>query len=99
MARKVDERAKEEMRKMFHEGKTYKEIAERLGFSYKTVAFHLRKMGLKRKTTDEKKDMIRKLYEKGYKVDEIARMVGLSRSKVFYHLKKMNVKRRHEHRE
>jgi len=98
MMRKVNDEMLKELKRMFYEGITYKEIAKKLGISYKTVVFYLRKMGLSRKTTREKKEQIKKLYESGYPIDEISKIVGLSKSKIHYHLKRMNVEKRHDYK-
>ena len=41
--RKVNDEMLEELKRMFYEGITYKEIAKKLGISYKTVVFYLKK--------------------------------------------------------
>lgn len=87
----VEERRKKIMH-MVYRGMSNDEIAEKTGYSRKTVASVIRSAKQKNKKISEKHMRIIKLKASGHGVNEIARMVGCSSSTVIRVVKKNEAK-------
>lgn len=86
----------EDIKKLYNEGKTQKEIAKILNITRDTVAYHLKVLKLSSRDninyfTEEEDYRIKQLRFGGHTVKEIADKLNRSRSSVHYRLKKLGL--------